>query len=154
MAGEFPIAYAARVGESARRVRGTVRKIRAQRLSNDERTFLRKCASYEGSPLHKRDPNDFGLTPPTNPRPDKTLCDEADIFEKRRALELFERAIEVGLVSEATAANDFPKQLWVVDGERVFEVMYGGSKAGCYHGYPIRRSDPLFNQVVAAWPKS
>ena len=42
------------------------------------------------------------------------------------------------LVSEATASDGLPKQLWVVDEHgQVFEAMYGGSVAGRYHGYPI-----------------
>lgn len=54
-------------------------------------------------------------------------------------------------MSEATAAGTYPKQLWVFDGQHVFEAMYGGSRTGCYHGYPIRRSDPLLDDVVAMW---
>ncbi|HKY36377.1 MAG TPA: hypothetical protein VJN18_10585 [Polyangiaceae bacterium] len=61
-------------------------------------------------------------------------------------------AIDAGLVSEATASDGLPKQLWVVDEHgQVFEAMYGGSVAGRYHGYPIRRSDPLFDRIVATW---
>ena len=29
-----------------------------------------------GNPEHKRNPGDFGLTPPAQPRADKTLCDD------------------------------------------------------------------------------
>ena len=104
-----------------------------------------------GSAFHKARPNDFGLTPPTNPRPDKTLCDEADIFEKATARALFTAAIAGGLVSEKDGADGFPKQLWVVNEGRVYELMYGGSKTGRYHGYPIRNSDPLADQVRARW---
>ena len=113
---------------------------------------MRAVASYEGSPHHKRNPGDFRLTPPAAPRLDKTLCDEARVFNRSVAERLFERAIERGLVSESTVAEGLPKQLWVVDESgRVFEAMYGGSTTGCYHGYPIRRSDPLFEKVVQAW---
>lgn len=63
-----------------------------------------------------------------------------------------ERAVERGLVSESTAGNSMPKQLWVLDDSgQVFEAMYGGTTAGCYHGYPIRRSNPLFDQIARAW---
>jgi hypothetical protein len=42
--------------------------------------------------------------------------------------------------------------MWVVDDHgQVFEAMYGGSRAGRYHGYPIRRSDPFFEKVFRAW---
>ncbi len=109
-------------------------------------------AVYQGSPLHKRNPGDFGLTPPASPRPQKTLCDEAGIARKADAAALFKSAIEAGLVSEDDTGEGFPKQFWVVDGAgRVFELMYGGSHTGCYHGYPIRKSDPFFDQIRDLW---
>ena len=130
----------------------TLRKIRSAALSDAERGFLLANAAYEGSPHHKRNPGDFGLTPPTAPRPDKTLCEEAGVRQRAVANALLRRAIERGLVSEATATDGFPKQLWVVDDQgQVFEAMYGGSRVGRYHGYPIRRTDPLFEEVSAVW---
>jgi len=128
--------------------RMTRRKVRATRLSDDEKAHLRRNAGYEGSPYHKRNPGDFGLVPPSVPRPDKTLCDEAGVRSKQEALRLFALAVEQGLVSEATTHGDYPKELWVVDEHgRVFEGMYGGSRDGRYHGYPIRRSDPLHQRI-------
>lgn len=113
---------------------------------------LRANAAYEGSAHHKKEPHNFGLTPPASPRVDKTLCDEAGIFDKHVAFELFTLAIDVGLVSAKDKADGFPAQIWVVDRDgRVFELMYGGSVTGRYHGYPIRRTNPLFEQVSAAW---
>jgi hypothetical protein len=129
-----------------------VRTIRSSRLTSAERAKLRREASYEGSPLHKRNPGNFGLTPPASPRPEKTLCDEAKIFDKTVADNLFAKAIERGLVSEAFTSEGFPKQLWAVDDHgQVFEAIYGGSRSGCYHGYPIRRVDPFFDEVLKAW---
>ncbi|MBI4950476.1 MAG: hypothetical protein HY908_00435 [Myxococcales bacterium] len=102
--------------------------------------------------MHKRNPGDFGLTPPASPRPEKTLCDEAAVATRAVAGALFQRAIEHGLVSADNAVLHFPKYLWVVDeAGRVFEAIHGGSGAGRYHGYPIRRNDPFFDQVVTAW---
>ena len=144
--------YAALVGLRARNARiETERKIRAALLTDAERAWLVSKARYEGSAFHKARPNDFGLTPPTNPRKDKTLCDEADIFDKATAKRLFDAALVHGLVSEQQTGDGFPKQLWVVDRGRVYELMYGGSQAGCYHGYPIRDSDPLADLVRARW---
>lgn len=140
------------MGSRAREVRKrTVRKIRAERLSTDEHAFLLQAAKYEGSPQHKRNPGDFGLTPPSSPRPDKTLCDEAGIFGKQRADQLLRSAIERGLVSEDFTTDGFPKQLWVYDGVNAFEAMLGGSTRGCYHGYPIRKTDPFFDELREAW---
>jgi hypothetical protein len=134
------------------RRRATRRTVRSSRLTSEEKAFLGAGATYEGSPFHKRSPGDFGLTPPSAPRLDKTLCDEAGVFAKGVATDLLARAIEGGLVSEATGAPGFPKHLWVVStGGQVFEAIYGGSRTGAYHGYPIRKADPLFAEVVAAW---
>src|SRR5512147_276293 len=41
-----------------------------------------------GNPEHKRNPGDFGLNPPTQPRADKTLCDLACVFTRQQALNL------------------------------------------------------------------
>ena len=40
----------------------------------------------QGSPLHKSNPGDFGLDPPSAARPGKTLCDEAGIFTRASCL--------------------------------------------------------------------
>lgn len=129
----------------------TRRNIRATRLTEGEKAALRARAVYEGSPHHKRNPGDFGLTPPAAPRPDKTLCDEAGIVERARARDLLARAIEHGIVSDRDAGG-FPKQMWAVDEhEQVFEAMIGGTQQGHYHGYPIRQGDPLHAEILAAW---
>ena len=39
-------------------------------------------AKYGGNPEHKRNPGDFGLTPPSGPRPGKSLCDSVKVFTK------------------------------------------------------------------------
>lgn len=123
-------------------------------LNVPERRFLREHAGYEGIAYHKRTPGDFGLTPPAAPRPDKTLCDEANVARRALADALLAQALDGGLVSDAEGAPGFPKQMWVVDENgQVFEAMYGGSRTGLYHGYPIRRSDPFFDEVVRAWEK-
>ena len=123
-------------------------------LSNEERAYLQEHATYEGVSYHKGTPGDFGLTPPAAPRPDKTLCDEAGVTRRALASDLLKRAIDGGLASVGDGAQNFPKQLWVVDQHgRVFEAMYGGSSKGAYHGYPIRRTDPFFNQVTQAWER-
>jgi hypothetical protein len=81
----------------------------------------------------------------------KQVREAASITRKAIAIELFARAIEVGMVSEAWTSG-FPKQMWVVDdGEQVFELMYGGSRQGRYHGYPIRLRDPWSEEVKRVW---
>lgn len=62
------------MGKKALDVRkAMVRSIRATALTASERDSMRMGARYEGSPHHKRNPGDFGLTPPSAPRLDKTL---------------------------------------------------------------------------------
>lgn len=127
------------MGEHARKKREeTVRAIRDVPLTDPQRDFLRDHARYEGSPLHKKEPHNFDLTPPTSPRPDKTLCDEAGIFEKQIAFELFARAIDVGLVSAKDKVAGYPAQMWVVDDDgRVFEMIYGGAARGVTMAIPF-----------------
>jgi hypothetical protein len=136
--------------------RATRRTMRSARLSADERAFIHAGSGYEGVAYHKLAPGDFGLTPPAAPRHDKTLCDARSLARpvtlRAMATALLARAIDGGLASEAEGAPGFPKQLWVVDEDgQVFEAMYGGSKTGLYHGYPIRRDDPFFDEVTHAW---
>ena len=152
-AGHPKVYFAGIMGKKALQIkRTTVRTVRGTPLTENERSKLRSMAAYEGSPHHKRNPGDFGLTPPAAPRLDKTLCDEAGIFKRAVADTLLAKAIDRGLVSEAIAADGLPKQLWAVDDTgQVFEAMYGGSAPGRYHGYPIRRTDPLFDEVSKAW---
>ena len=140
------------MGKKAKQLRRiTRRKIRRKPLTEAERKVLAK-ATYEGSPVHKRNPGDFGLTPPAAPRPDKTLGDEAGVFSLAEAQRLLRRAVERELVSEATGFGGFPKEIWVVDeDENVFEAIQGGSTVNAYHGYPIRRSDPFYKEVRRAW---
>jgi hypothetical protein len=138
--------------KAARWRRQTERALREPRLTLAEQRRLLDEAVYEGSPLHKRSPGDFGLTPPAAPRPDKTLCDEARVATRAEADALLRGAILGGLVSEGLGGPGFPKQLWVVrDDGQVFELMYGGSRLGAYHGYPIRRADPLFDEITERW---
>ena len=63
---------------------------------------------YAGSPYHKRNPGDFGLTPPSQPRPDKSLCDEANIFSAGIAKELLIEGVKKEL-SANKSEMDIPR---------------------------------------------
>lgn len=142
------------MGTRANRLRRhTQRRIRSRPLSDEERARFREV-KYEGSPLHKREPGDFGLTPPASPRHDKTLCDEASITCKADAEHLFRLGVQKELVSEAQTPQGLPKEFWAVDDSgNVYEAINGGTDPDCYHGYPIRQSDPLHTQVRREWEK-
>lgn len=145
-----------KVGKKAQQIRKDMeRTIRADTLTDEEKQALRSASSYEGSPYHKRNRHDFGLSASIAPRLDKTLCDEAGVIDRKRALELFNACIDGGLVSDNLGYDTFPKELWLIDDEgNAFEAMYGGSKDGAYHGYPIRRSDPFYAELAARFGRA
>ena len=65
-------------------------KRRVRRLDDNDRGQLSALAervSYGGNPEHKKNPGDFGLTPPSGARRGKALCDELQIFAKEVALQ-------------------------------------------------------------------
>jgi hypothetical protein len=102
---------------------------------------------YVGSPYHKRNPGDFNLTPPAQPRPDKTLCDSAGIYQAAVAQHWLEDGACRGLVSDVSH-DAYPKYIWAVTEERVvLEATSSGGRPGEYHGYPLFEPDP-FRQVV------
>ena len=90
--------------------------------------------SYTGSEAHKRNAGNFGVG--TRPRPDATLCDEVKIYDKEVAERLLKGGVEAGLVSEQTD-NDYPKQIWSVQDDLVFEAQLENREQGTYHGYPL-----------------
>lgn len=106
---------------------------------------------YSGSPLHKRNPRDFGLTPPALPRPDKTLCDELGILKKDEAQELLREGVRRGLISEQER-NGYPQNIWAVSnsGEPV-EAQLENEYQGTYHGYPLPSTDPFRQMVLERW---
>ena len=107
-----------------------------------------------GSPYHKKNPGDFGLSPPAKPRADKTKCDKADIFEKSIAQRLLERGVERGMISE-NEKGGFPKQIWsVTEGGVPMEAQLEDHVRGTYHGYPLLAEDPFHEVVLEKWEEA
>jgi len=106
---------------------------------------------YDGNPVHKSNPGDFGLSPPAGPRPHKTLCGKADIFVRSEAHSLLREGIRRGLVSKQRR-GDFPQNVWAVspNGHAV-EAALGNKETGTYHGYPMADEDPLRSEVLSRW---
>ncbi len=128
------------------------RRIRA---SLDPGTLVKLTSSirYTGNPEHKRNPGDFGLTPPSHPRADKTLCDLVNISSIREAERLLKAGVEKGLVSEREQ-NGFPQNIWsVTENGYPLEAQLENPDQGTYHGYPMPETDPFREQVLAAWSK-
>lgn len=128
------------------------RRFKPLPLNGDE---VRRCeelaakVAYSGSPYHKRNPGDFGLTPPAHPRLGATLCDDAGLFKKTEVLELLQLGIRLGMISDRDVEG-WPKNVWVVTPEGVaLEAQF--ERPGVYHGYPVRDNDPFREQILAAW---
>jgi hypothetical protein len=105
---------------------------------------------YGGNPEHKRDPGDFALQPPhAAGRPRKTLCDDAGITLRARALELLREGLRRGMV-DARFHGEWLLNVWAVapDGTPLEATR---ESAGCYHGYPMPENDPLRQEIAARW---
>ncbi|MNU98630.1 hypothetical protein D3C71_887420 [compost metagenome] len=127
------------------------RKIAPQRLDDAERDRLIGNVTYGGNPEHKKNPGDYGLTPPATARANKALCDEVGIFKRSEALVLLKVGIGRGLVS-LSCENGWPKNIWsVTEHGRALEAQLENSQIGSYHGYPMPSNDPLAKVVYDTW---
>jgi hypothetical protein len=108
-------------------------------------------ATYTGNPQHKRNPGDFRLTPPSDPRLGKTLCDPAGVTRRAEALGLLRSGLRRGLISEQWR-DGWPQNVWAVSARGIpFEAMLENPVVGSYHGYPMPESDPLRPHVLDRW---
>lgn|ERR1051325_1974627 len=126
-----------------------------RRIANGtKRGDLERLASevrYGGNPEHKRNPGDFGLTPPSSPRPDKTLCDLAGITRRAEAEKLLRDGIKRGLVSQWNGEG-FPKNVWAVTEDGLpLEAQLENPGDGTYHGYPMPEDDAFRDEVIEKW---
>ena len=96
-------------------------------------------------------PGDFQLSPPSDPRQGKTLCDNVEIVRRDEALRLIREGIRRGLVSEQRR-NMWPQNIWAVapNGMPV-EAQLENSANGTYHGYPLQDADPFAWEVRKTW---
>lgn len=132
------------------------RKMITEIPNSDIRDDLAKQVHYTGSPYHKQNPVDYNLTPPSQPRPDKTLCDSAGIITRNEAQDLLCQGVKKGLFSEPQDGQSFPKHIWSVKMDAngnpiVFEAKYNNSGPGDYHGYPLPDADPFREVVLQRW---
>ena len=107
---------------------------------------------YVGSSYHKLHPADYGLVPPFNPRPTKSLCDERRAVLLDEAERLFKTGIELGLVSSFDCVSS-PKYVWSVDEEG--EVYEAKTKPpdGIYHGYRLGEEEAMRRYVLDEWKR-
>lgn len=126
-----------------RRIRETVDGASLERLISSIR--------YGGNPEHKRNPGDFGLTPPSQPRADKALCDVVHIFTRQEATSLLIAGVKKGLISEREV-NGFPQNIWAVTKNGYpLEAQLNDVTRGEYHGYPMPLADPFREVVLKQW---
>lgn len=126
------------------------RALVAEKPEAAELAVLARKVRYTGNPEHKRNPGDFGLTPPSAPRADKTLCDMAGIRSRADALAILRRGVLEGLISDQKRGA-FPQNIWAVDDDgTMFEAQLDNQEAGTYHGYPIPEADPLRQVILQA----
>lgn len=126
-------------------------KRRIGRLDQGARERLAEAIRYGGNPEHKRNPGDFGLTPPSSPRADKTLCDSVAIFEREKALALLKAGVMKGLVSDRWVGA-FPQNIWsLTESGAPLEAQLENQETGQYHGYPMPENDPFREVVEKAW---
>ncbi len=122
-------------------------------LSSDDIDLKRlaRQVKYSGNPEHKRNPGDFGLTPPSSPRLDKACCDEVDIFSTVEALRLLKKGARKGVISEQRK-HEFPQNIWsVTDEGQPLEAQLENAETGTYHGYPLPKNDPFSDVVLQRW---
>ena len=119
--------------------------------AREELARLAATVRYGGNPAHKRNPRDFGLTPPSQPRDHKSLCDEVQVFRRADALRLLRLGVERGLISDWDGTG-FPKNIWSVTEDGVpLEAQLENPGGGVYHGYPLEMNDDFREQVIAQW---
>ena len=127
------------------------RRIASHLPSREELGRLAAGLRYGGKPVHKRNPGDFGLNPPSLPRDDKSLCDNVQVFRRAEALSLLRRGVELGMISEWDGTG-YPKNIWsMTDDGTPLEAQLENPGNGTYHGYPLEVNDDFRDIVIARW---
>lgn len=130
------------------------RKRIIKKLTESELQACSKLAErvgYGGNPEHKKNPGDFGLTPPSGPRPGKSLCDAVSIFSRKIALEYLKSGLTKGFISERSNGV-WPQNIWAVTDHGIaLEAQLENAETGVYHGYPMPESDPLAAEIIRLW---
>ena len=108
-------------------------------------------ARYKGNPQHKKYPGDYNLTPPSSPRPGKTLCDAENSISMAEAQALLMDGFRRNMVS-VQSRDGWPQNVWSVNEAReVFEAQLENRTAGDYHGYPMPMGDRFRRKVLEEW---
>lgn len=123
--------------------------------SAEELERLVQAADCSGNPLHKRNPGDFGLTPPAQARrpsseqQSRSLCDTAEVFKRVEAVRYLRERLRRGMISEARI-NGWPKQVWAVTDDG-YPLEAQRDRDGSYHGYAMPKEDPMADEIKEQW---
>lgn len=119
----------------------------------NSREKLVSNVKYGGNPEHKKSPSDYGLTPPSSPRPGKTLCDGVNTISKKDAETYLKSGFQKGMLSVRKESN-WPQNVWAVSPKgEVYEAQLENKDLGTYHGYPMPVDDDFRREVIAEWKK-
>ena len=120
-------------------------------LDEDSAAALIGRCRYAGAAFHKLKPADYGLTPPSAPRPNKSVCDDLRPMRRAEARALLEAGIRRGMVSFFDS-DAVPKYIWAVDrhGE-VFEAKTKPGREAAYHGYRLGDDDDFRAHILQLW---
>ena len=124
------------------------RLIAANSVNAERLLVLANSVAYTGSALHKRSPGNYNFSPPTNPRPSKSLCDGKRALLREEAANLLRTGILNGFVS-FFSDNTFPKYVWCVDAcGDVYEAKFDNLG---YHGYRLEETDDFRLYIKEEW---
>ena len=126
----------------------------ANLLTSEELDRIRLVARYTGAPYHKLHPGDYGLSPPSDPRPSKSVCDDRRPLLKHEAESLLREGIRRGMISQPKPGQ-LPKYVWAVDDQKqVYEAKTDPLLGSAYHGYRLGDDEyQMRANVLSAWNK-
>ena len=123
------------------------RIVAAGSVSKAELDGLLRRVRYAGSSVHKLHPADYGLVPPVNPRPSKSVCDDVRVIPLEEASRLFATGIEAGMISRFDGEG-VPKYVWAVDADhQVYEAKTTPREA-VYHGYRLGDDEEAMRRYI------
>ncbi|MBK1630042.1 hypothetical protein CKO31_04665 [Thiohalocapsa halophila] len=136
----------------ARRSFNTKRKLCPTSELPVDLSTLAARVGYGGNPEHKRNPGDFGLTPPAAARADKSLCDAVQVSQRAQAVDLLRAGIRRGMISSRGSGSGFPQNVWSLTADGApLEAQLENTVRGTYHGYPLPKDDPMYETIVREW---
>jgi hypothetical protein len=126
----------------------------SEAIPSDVRAALKARLRYVGSANHKLRPGDYGFVPTHNPRPSKSPCDDLRPVSIADATALFERGIDLGMVS-CFENGGAPKYVWSVDQfDEVYEAKMKPGQEEQYHGYRLGDDEHAMRRyVLEEWSK-